>query len=122
MDKIEKALVGKRILSYALDDDSTGITFNTDAGTVRLETGGDCCSVSWIESLDDDQALLGRVMLVEEIEMPDLGNIPTPKMPGVDQVAYYGLKITTDRGRCVIDYRNDSNGYYGGWIYLVDTD
>ena len=34
-------------------------------------------------------------------------------------VAYYGLKITTDNGRAVIDYRNSSNGYYGGSLELA---
>lgn len=52
--------------------------------------------------------------MVEHIEMPDLGDIPTVYEPAVDSVRYYGLKITTDKGRAVIDYRNDSNGYYGG--------
>jgi hypothetical protein len=41
--------------------------------------------------------------------MPDLG-----EMPDRDVVAYYGLKVTTDKGEMVVDYRNDSNGYYGG--------
>jgi hypothetical protein len=29
-------------------------------------------------------------------------------------IAFYGLKITTDKGDIIIDYRNSSNGYYGG--------
>ena len=48
--------------------------------------------------------------------MPNLGNVPTEHRDQVDEVQYYGLKITTERGRAMIDYRNDSNGYYGGWI------
>ena len=43
--------------------------------------------------------------------MPDLGD-----MPDCDCVQYYGAKITTNKGDMVIDYRNDSNGYYGGDI------
>jgi hypothetical protein len=31
-----------------------------------------------------------------------------------DVLAFYGCKISTDGGEIVIDYRNDSNGYYGG--------
>jgi len=54
------------------------------------------------------------VLAAEQVEMPDLGNIDTPHREHVDQVEYYGLKITTERGRATIDYRNDSNGYYGG--------
>ena len=47
----------------------------------------------------------------EDLAMPDLGD-----MPGCDCVQYYGAKITTNKGDMVIDYRNDSNGYYGGEI------
>jgi hypothetical protein len=115
--RIRDELVGKTIHSVALNEDNTEITFVTDAEPVTLVARGDCCSQCWIESLDDPEALLGTVTDVEEIEMPDLGNISTNNYPGdysVDQVDYYGLKITTDKGRCVIDYRNDSNGYYGG--------
>ena len=39
-----------------------------------------------------------------------------------DTVAYYGVKITTTRGIAVIDFRNDSNGYYGGDYRLVEED
>ena len=56
---------------------------------------------------------------VDEIEMPNLGDVPTLHRPSVDCVKYYGLKITTEHGRAVIDYRNDSNGYYGGSIELL---
>ena len=31
-----------------------------------------------------------------------------------DVLQFYGFKITTTRGVCVIDFRNESNGYYGG--------
>jgi hypothetical protein len=41
-------------------------------------------------------------------------------MPDVDVVAYYGLKITTETGIAVLDYRNDSNGYYGGSLEVVE--
>lgn len=116
---IEEALKGKRIQSFILDDGREAITFQTDAGAVRLETDGDCCSQTWIESLDDPDALLGTVISAAQIEMPDLGNVPTPHHEYADVVEYYGLKITTERGRCVIDYRNDSNGYYGGWLNVA---
>ena len=37
----------------------------------------------------------------------------------MDGVAY-GVKITTDKGHIVIDYRNASNGYYGGNLSWPD--
>ena len=31
-----------------------------------------------------------------------------------DVIQFYGFKVSTDKGVLVIDYRNESNGYYGG--------
>lgn len=49
--------------------------------------------------------------------MPDLG---TP--PDDECIKYYGFKITTSKGHIIIDYRNSSNGYYGGSLEWPDTD
>lgn len=35
-------------------------------------------------------------------------------------MAYYGCKITTGKGYALIDYRNSSNGYYGGSLSWPD--
>jgi len=43
------------------------------------------------------------------LEVVDL-NLPQSS----DELALYGLKLTTDKGDLVLDYRNESNGYYGG--------
>lgn len=53
---------------------------------------------------------------VQDIEMPDLGQ-PDDEY---DVVAYYGCKISTNKGDIVIDYRNSSNGYYGGNLAWPD--
>ena len=125
MNNIKRKLVGKTIVSYSLDDAGQRLVLLIqDAKPIILETEGEGCSHldgtshPWIESLDAPEALLGTVTDVEEIAMPDLGNIDGTRHTGVDEVTYYGLKITTDKGRCVIDYRNDSNGYYGGSLEL----
>jgi hypothetical protein len=117
-DDIRGRLIGRTISKVEISDDRYEIKFVTDRDPVELEVHGDCCSRSWIESIDDPDVLLGTVTDVEEIKMPDLGNISTPYNSDPEYVAYYGLKISTEKGRAVIDYRNDSNGYYGGWISL----
>ena len=124
---IKKKLVGKTIVGYSLDDAGERLVLlMQDAEPVILETESEGCShldgtsYTWIESLDAPEALLGTVTDVEEIAMPDLGNIDGTRYKGVDEVKYYGLKITTDKGRCVIDYRNDSNGYYGGSLEIAN--
>ena len=117
-DRIALALVGKTITAVELSPDRFRLTPRTADGPVILRTEGDCCSCTWIEALDDPEALLGTVTAVEDLPMRDLGSVGTPYRPDVDIVSYYGLKVTTEKGRCVIDYRNDSNGYYGGSLEL----
>ena len=120
MTDIQKALLGKKITSFDLVSDGSCITFQIEGGgSVRLRAVGDCCSETWIESIDAPEALIGTVSDVGEIDMPSLGNVPTERHQYVDQVDYYGLKITTEKGRVVLDYRNDSNGYYGGWLEVA---
>lgn len=113
-------LVGKSVVSHELGEDGSQLKLVCADGTVALFVPeGDCCSMSWIESIDDENALRGVIHSIEEIDMPDLGNVDGKRRTGVDRVSYYGLKITTNKGRSVIDYRNDSNGYYGGWLNLT---
>ena len=111
-------LGGKRIVKHAISTDRTQLLLWTrgEEDPVVLTVTGDCCSASWIEGLDTPMNLRGTVQRVEDREMPDLGCIPGQYKNTVDVVAYYGLLIVTDKGHCVVDYRNDSNGYYGGDI------
>ncbi len=115
MDQVQSALLNKTILSVEIGEDGRRLTFLTHQGPVVLLAQGDCCSSSWFESIDDRDALLGTVQGVEHIPMSNLGD-----QPGHDVMAYYGLKITTEKGRAVIDYRNDSNGYYGGYLEVEE--
>lgn len=112
-------LIGEDIQAFKLKKDGSQLTlyFNGKRSAV-LVPEGDCCSYTWIESIDNEDALNGKILSVEDIEMPDLGNIDGKRYEGVDEVQYYGLKIVTENGDCVIDYRNSSNGCYGGTIVV----
>ena len=105
-------LVGRRVLAVQMASDKKAIRFDTDKGEVIARMDGDCCSSTWVEGIEGYDALIGEeVLTAEDIEMPDLGSPDE-----YDVIAYYGFKITTRKGTCVIDYRNESNGYYGGNI------
>ena len=119
MNDIAEALIGKTITAYDIEEAGDYIRFTMkDGSTVTLITYSEYSTHTWIESLDAPDALLGRVQDVEDINMPDLGDIDGTRYKCVDRVTYYGLKITTNKGRCVIDYRNDNNWYYGGSLFV----
>ena len=116
-------LVGEVIDGYELSNDRQQLILirqDRSRTPIVLEVDADCCSYTWIESVDNPAALHGKIVAVEGIGMPNLGDTPTAHRTCVECVAYYGLKIITENGHCVIDYRNDSNGYYGGDITIVD--
>ena len=105
-------LIGQRLLKVLVSTDKAAILFETEAGMVEAKANGDCCSHSWIESVESPAHALGGVVTeVEDLDMPD--------QQGGDRgdqecLKFYGCKITTDKGSFTIDYRNSSNGYYGG--------
>jgi hypothetical protein len=82
----------------------------SDGSDVVAQVDADCCSTTWIEHVSlPVGGFPATVLEAGDIEMPDLG---TPD--GFECVRYYGFKAVTDKGDLVIDYRNESNGYYGG--------
>lgn len=107
----KNVLVGKTITGITVDKDGDDITFNIkDGKPITAVCYGDCCSTTWIEGVElPALGFPATVIEVDNLDMPDLGD-----QPGCDVMAYYGFKIVTDKGEIIIDYRNNSNGYYGG--------
>lgn len=106
-------LIGKTITEVQWTTDKKAIRFiMTDGEEVIARADADCCSETWIENVTlPALGFPATVLSAHGIEMPDLG---TP--PEFECVDYYGFEIKTDKGDMTIDYRNASNGYYGGWI------
>ena len=103
-------LIGKTITALKIADDRQALLFSTNEGDIEVLCDADCCSNTWVEHIEVVAlGLPAEVISVVDLDMPDLGD-----MPDCDVVTYYGLKIVTNKGEIIIDYRNDSNGYYGG--------
>lgn len=107
-------LVGAVIQSVQIATDQKALRFLTDRGEVIARTDGDCCSQSWVEHVSlPALGFPATVLSVVPLET-------SSEEEGYDVVVTYGLRIETDRGDLVIDYRNASNGYYGGWLSWPD--
>ena len=106
------------------------VKINTDNTVLRIysfwsgkffgfRTEGDCCSYSWIEHVENAEYLAGsKVLEVIDIDV-DSEEFPLPeaeKQP--DQlIQFYGLEFKLEnRPSFRLEYRNSSNGYYGGYI------
>src|SRR5262245_56661086 len=106
-------LIGKVITGMQIAADQQALRFVLADGEMVVNVDADCCSYSWVEHVELP-ALKSRatVISVSDIEMPEAA--ASTFHSGQEVLAFYGCKIITDRGEIVIDYRNDSNGYYGG--------
>ena len=109
-------MIGKVLVNVFIAQDRGAIKFVLAGGEeVVARFDGDCCSYTWCEHVEIPD-LPGTVLKIEDIAMPDVEPPGGKYVKDPESVAFYGLKITLSTGHLVIDYRNDSNGYYGGSI------
>lgn len=116
--------------SVELSENNETITFTFENGTeATFGVEGDCCSSSWIEHLDVPPYVLGEKLIsVEDGDaVPWDGHKCEPCKADEDGYAYgnecghdhlqvYNTRFVTAKGAIVLEYRNDSNGYYGGYL------
>lgn len=107
-------LLNKKIVKMQIASDKEALLFVTDDGQqLIVRVDADCCSYTWIESVE--LPALGFPFTVIACDDLDMNKEPLENEE-YECLQFYGAKITTDKGDLVIDYRNSSNGYYGGSI------
>ena len=104
-------LKDKTLAAVAVSEDKERLTFTLDDGrTITYHTEGDCCSTSWIEHLTVPPDIAG--VQVTAFGEQDMGEFEE----SYDTIRVYQTAFATNRGEIIVEYRNSSNGYYGGWI------
>ncbi len=100
-------LTGKSILAIYHDDYRIVFRYGIN-DYLEMHAYGDCCSKSWIESVDIIPGALGATIT-------SIFDDKISEQDRVDEVVqFYKTIIRTTHGDIIIDYRNSSNGYYGG--------
>lgn len=111
-------LIGKTIKSMKIATDKMAVLFELEDGELIAKTDADCCSSTWIEhvTLPSFPAV---VLGVEKIDTNEWGShTGDPSEEGV--IKDYAIKVATSTGEVLIEYRNESNGYYGGSMSFGD--
>lgn len=109
-------LEGKIIDSVKHDIGSIRINFQ-DGSFLRGVVDGDCCSYSWIEyclvpgNVEGARVLSKAFAHGKPVEHP-------METPECDHKEFYSEYLATSAGHIVVEYRNESNGYYGGYMIL----
>ncbi len=108
-------LAGRRLQSVALSDDQELVVFSFEDGAPAVfRVEGDCCSHSWVEHLEAPASVAGRIL----VDVDDLRTGQEETGDGLRQS--YQTRFALDNGESItIEYRNDSNGYYGGYLLRV---
>lgn len=99
------------LLGLALD----GAVINAEDGRkVYLNLSADCCSTSYFdkESIEALEGMVGHTLRrLEEVET----DAPEKGCTQEDQKVH-ALLVTTDKASDTMLWRNDSNGYYDGYL------
>lgn len=110
-------MIGKNVTGVEMSEDH--LVFRAGDEVFVFDVEGDCCSWSYFYDFYGAASLIrnGPVTEVEEI---DLGEPKDANAMKCDCCAAYGFRLITE-GRygdqsAVVSFRNDSNGYYGGWM------
>lgn len=111
-----KDLVGYTVKRIFMNENA--LKFETDKGSYVFTVEGDCCSSSYFYDFTGADKLLNHeIKKVEEVELGTGGK----HEEGHDILECYGYRFITEDPQfgevsSVMSFRNDSNGYYGGYI------
>jgi hypothetical protein len=114
-------MLNRKLASVVLDKSRDVITFSFQDGFERrFSVEGDCCSHSWIEHLEMPGDIVGATLLSVDDSGPVVQDHDEhDEEQGGGCISVYNTSFKTDRGEIILEYRNSSNGYYGG--YLVEA-
>ena len=106
--------VDKVVEKVMINGDHSTMMWKVDGKWYRLSAYGDCCSTSWYEHCDNASVFDNAKLIAWE----DAGGHSEDKDWNVIRVNM--LKFKTEKGDCTIEFRNESNGYYSGWVEFSD--
>lgn len=108
-------MMGKPLASVEVSVDKELLTFTfQDGSTAAFRAEGDCCSSTWIEHLTVPDDMAGSVL-----EAVIEGEPTEEQHPEHECLQTYKTTFRTPKGDIVVEYRNASNGYYGGYLVRV---
>lgn len=117
-------LVGKKIIEIRMNKDNDLLIFTTDDATAPLYAYGlesECCSNSYFYEINGIDALRNEIVTaVNGLLWNENPEKCDNKEEEEEVTCTYGNQIITQKGRCDIIFRNESNGWYGGTMEFID--
>lgn len=120
-EKFER-LLGRQLHRVEVSPDKELLRFFFGQGVSEemYQTYGDCCSHTWIESLELPGEVAGREIVgVERMKFEE----PRKEIDSFEVIQQYGYRFRLDNGEAItLEFRNASNGYYGGELTYVEPE
>lgn len=125
------ALVGRRIDRIWMSNEwlvfDTSSPGGDDKRPIGFTVEGDCCSWSYFYDFVGVRWLLENGPVLQAYakhDMPQLEGHDTTVDSRDSYTQVYGFVLVTESARfgevtSLVSFRNDSNGYYGGWMYAA---
>jgi hypothetical protein len=112
--------IGRQVMRVRLSSERDAIVLDLDNGdTLGAAVEADCCSQTEICHLSGVSVLLRYPITgFSDDDLPNPADRPEAEWPQ-EAERLYGLTVKTAGGVFTIDYRNYSNGYYGGSLGLL---
>lgn len=114
-----KELIGVTITRLLVSDDKQYLKIETDKDSIYYGAEGDCCSNSWIESIEAPE-MPQTIVAVDEGDGVELKGVCNNEGYEPDLLQQYKTVLRCAKGESIhIEYRNSSNGYYGGYLIRI---
>jgi hypothetical protein len=116
-----KEITGKVLSSIELSRERDEFVMKFRDGTeAKFGVKGECCSRSWIEHLEAPNDVDGALLLFSQESAPiTQDHAAHDEENGGKEIQVYNSRFITDRGDIVLEFRNSSNGYYGGNLTVI---
>ena len=111
-------IIGAVVTGVKIDASKEFMRVDTDKGAFDFVAVGDCCSNSWFEHLNGVSNIIGgKVTEVPKLHVDGV-DVSSKEDKEYNVVEQYITQLKTDKGVLDIEFRNNSNGYYSGWLTL----
>lgn len=116
-DERSRLILNREIDRVELSTDKTGLIIHfRDGGRAVFQTVSDCCSKTWIEHIEIPEP----ICCAKIYNASDSGQIQET-LSEYECIRVYQTTFKTSKGDLTVEYRNSSNGYYGGTLELIEV-
>ena len=111
-------LKGQIVVAVEIGDRDLYLRITTNDAMYVWEAVGDCCSSSYFNEFIG----LGTLTYEPVVSVRAIPMAESDEEANGNYTQLYGYQFLTRLGTSLLVFRNESNGYYGGWLQLIERE